>query len=132
MTNQGFFNNEGQWDIEGQIDLSAAAAVVASRGSNATVTKTATGTYTVVLPGSLGILMFEILNATTFYSGTVPAAALGNRVASVVQSAADGSITITLKTSAAATSGADTDTTAATTLNYRVALRIQRIGNPFP
>lgn len=129
MTHGSIHNNESEWVIRGQFDINSSAAVTASRGSNATVTKTATGTYTVVLPGALGLPLVELLQATATYSSTVPATALGVRVSSVAQ-ATDGTITITVKTMASATSGADTDGTAATTINYDVVIRVNKMGNP--
>ena len=126
--------NEFEWQIRGQCDLSAAGAVGATRGTNQTVTKTATGTYTVVIKGTQALKLVEILSASAWMSGALPVVvALGARVASVVQ-ATDGSddITITLKTTATAGgSGADTDiTTNAVTFNWFVVLRVGKMGNP--
>lgn len=121
--------NEHRLEIEGQIDLSAGAAVTASRVSGATVAKSATGTYTVTFPASMGLNIVELLDARSNFSGTVPATATGTRVSTVALNAA-GDLVITLKTMASPNTGADTDTTAATTLNFRVVIRVNKMGNP--
>lgn len=123
------FLNERRMEIEGQIDLSAAAAVSAGRGTGMTFTKTAAGTYTAVIAGAFfaGKLV-EILDSSANFSGTVPATALGVRVSSITQDANTDAVTITLKTSAQATTGADTDTTAATTISFRCVLRVGKMG----
>lgn len=122
------FMNEHRFEMEGEIDLSAAAAVTAYRGLG-TAAKTAVGTYTVTIPGAIGqgLMVVELLKRAITFAGTVPAAATGCRIVSVVQSASDGSIVITIKTSASPTTGADTDTTAATTLSFSVVWRTQKM-----
>lgn len=125
------FINEHRWEIEGQIDLSAAAAVTAFRGSAMTAAKTATGTYTVTIAGSEALKLVEILDSSVDFTGTVPATATGCRISSVTQSSsgvANEPIVITIKTMASPTTGADTDTTAATTLTFRVVLRVGKMG----
>lgn len=126
------FQNDHRWQIEGEFDLSAAAAVTAVRGDGMTVTKSATGTYTVVISGVKALKMYEVLNRGVNYFGTAPATALGVRVHSLVQ-ATNGTddITLVLKTTALPTSGADTDGTAAVGVAFRLVLRKQRMGNPF-
>lgn len=128
MTPNAVFQNEGSWRIEGQIDLSAAAAVTAGRGTDMTFTKTATGTYTAVIKGSKGMKLVEVLDSAVNFSGTVPATAVGCRVSGVAQSSSTDDITITIKTMDGVTTGADTDTTAATTLSFRVVIRTVKMG----
>lgn len=122
------FWNEHRLEIEGEIDLTAGAAVSASRGTGMTVSKSATGTYTVVLSGSKAIKLVEVLSRQVNFSGTVPATATGCRISSITQDSNTDAITITIKTSASPTTGADTDTTAATTLSFRVVLRVGKMG----
>lgn len=122
-THATVFNNECEWVLRGEVDLSAGAAVTATRGSNYTTTKTGTGVYTVVLKDSQALQLVEILHAIANFSRTAPATALGVRVTSVAQNATSGDITITLTTTALPTSGAATDTTAATTVDFQVVIR---------
>lgn len=126
----GVFNNECEWTIRGEFDISAAAAVLASRGTNTTVTKTGTGTYSVVLKNTGVLQLVEILHRKANYSATVPATALGVFISTVVQNATTGDITITVVTTAAATSGAATDGTAATTIDYEVVVRTCKLTSP--
>lgn len=123
-------NNECEWHLRGEFDISAAAAVTATRGSNYTTTKIGTGTYTVVLKDSSALQLVEILHREANYSATVPATALGVFISTVTQSASTGDITITIVTTAAATSGAATDGTAATTIDFEVVLRICKLVSP--
>lgn len=123
-------NNECEWHLRGEIDINSSAAVLATRGSNYTTTKTGTGTYTVVLKDTAALQMVEILHREASYSASVPATALGVFISTVVQNASTGDITITLITTAAATSGAATDGTAATTIDFEVVLRICKLVSP--
>lgn len=130
MNRSAYVQNEFEWQIRGQIDLNASAAVIANRGTNQTAAKTAVGTYTVVVKGNEALKLVEILQTQANFAYTAPATALGVRIASVVQSSTTDDITITFKTSANPTSGADTDTTAATTISFVVVLRVGKMGNP--
>lgn len=130
MTNTARIQNEFEWQIRGQADISAAAAVTAYRGTNQVVTKTAVGTYTVVVKGNEALKLVELLNEQAWFSSTVPAGATGVRVASVVQSSTTDDITITLKTMASPNTGADTDLSAATKINWDVVIRVGKMGNP--
>lgn len=129
MTNVGILNNEYEWTIRGQIDLSAGAAVLATRGSNCTAVKSATGTYTVTVKGTANLRLVEMLEQTSSFANGVPVTALGTRVSSVAQVAGTDDITIVVKTSATG-GGADTDVTGATTLNFKAVIRVGKMGNP--
>lgn len=124
------FNNEFEWVLRGEFDLSAAAAVTATRGTNFTTTKTGTGTYTVVLKNAQALQLVEILSREANFSGTFPATATGVTVTTVTQNATSGDITITIVTTSGPTTGAATDTTAATTVDFGVVLRIGRLVSP--
>lgn len=121
------FMNEHRLELEGEIDLSAVAAVTAHRGTG-TAAKTAAGTYTVTIPAAIadGLPLVETLKRDVQFAGTVPATATGCRISSVAKNAA-GDLVITFKTSASPTTGADTDTTAATSLSYSVVFRTQKM-----
>lgn len=129
MTNQAVFNNYGEWIIRGQIDLSAAAAVNATRGDNLTTVKTNTGEYTVTLKGTANLKLVETLGQDVHFCNGVPVTALGCRVSSVTQTSGTDDIVIIIKTSATG-GGADTNVTGATTLSFTVVIRVAKLGNP--
>lgn len=131
-TNVQINENEGEWHIRGEIDLTSAAAVSTIRGSNQVAAKTATGTYTVTVKGTQALKLVETLDERVVFARTVPATALGCRISSVANGTGVNSddIVITIKTMALPTSGADTDTTAATTLSFQVVIRTIKMGNP--
>lgn len=126
MTNQQIHLNSGTLAIEGQIDLNSSAAVIANRGDHQTAAKTGTGVYTVTIPASLGITFSAILSQSANYCNTVPATALGVRVSAVALDSS-GNLVITITTSSAATSGSDTNGTAATTISFRVLLQVWKM-----
>lgn len=133
MTNQSYFNNEGEFTLCGSFDLSAAAAVLATagaqRGSNFTFTKTGTGLYTAVMKQSGSPQLVEVLFADAGLSNSATrAGALEAQINSVVQSATTGDITITIQT--CAETGVAADTTATITVNFLVKVRIFKMGNP--
>lgn len=131
MTTQQTLENEAEWSIKGQIDLDTDASVLANRGSNQTVEKTATGEYTVTIKGTANLKLVEMLNERCNFSRATPATAKGCRVDDVSQDTSTDDVTIVLKTTANAEgSGADTDTTGAITLNYEVVIRTAKMGNP--
>ena len=132
MTNVQILQNEGEWTVKGQLDLDTDASILATRGTNMTATKTATGEYTVVIKGTANLKLVEMLQERCNFSGGATAGAIGNRVASVTQ-ASDGTddITIVMKTTLLAGGvGADTDVTAAVRLNFEVVIRVVKMGNP--
>lgn len=127
----GVINNAFTWTLQGELDLSAAAAVVAVRGDNYVATKTGTGTYTVVVKNSGALQLVELLGRDANFTGaTFPVTALGVTLTTVTQSATTGDITITLVTMANPTSGAATDGAAAVTIAFGVVIRIGKLGAP--
>lgn len=130
MTNTQIIQNEFEWHIRGQVDLDSSAAVTANRGTGQTAAKTATGTYTVTVKGSQALKLVEILDQRVNFANTVPASATGCRISSITQSATSDDVVITIKTMASPNTGADTDTSAATTLSFQVVLRVGKMGNP--
>jgi hypothetical protein len=128
-------NTECEYTIDGEFDLSSSAAVTATRGTGLTVTKTGTGTYTVVLANRWGIQLVEIINRWAGFSATSPATATGVGITTVTQASATvagnaGDITITVVTTANPNTGAATDTTAATTVDFQVVFRTCRLVSP--
>lgn len=130
MTNMQMIQNEYEWHVRGQIDLSAAAAVTANRGTNQVAAKTAAGTYTVTIKGNHGLKLVELLDARANFCLGAAAGALGVRVQSVTQTSGTDDIVITLKTTAQATSGADTDVSGAVTVSFQVVMRVGKMTNP--
>lgn len=124
------FHNACEYQIRGEFDLSAAAAVTATRGDDMTVVKTGVGAYTVTIKGVKAIKLVELLGRQAEFTGTVPATALGVRIATVTQSAGTDDIVITINTTANPTSGANTDTTAATTVAFEVTIRNCKMTSP--
>lgn len=124
-------SNECTWVVQGELDLSAAAAVVAIRGSNLTATKTGTGQYTIVLKNAGSLQLVELLGReANFTSATRPATALGCALDTVTQSTTTGDITLILTTLANPTSGAATDGTAAVTIAFGCVIRTCKLVSP--
>lgn len=124
-------NNACTWSINGELDLSAAAAVVALRGDNMTATKTGTGQYTVVLKNSGALQLVELLNREANFTGaTRPASALGVSLDTVVQSTTTGDITIVITTLTNPTSGAAADGSAAVTVSFGLIIRTCKLVSP--
>lgn len=127
----GVINNACTWVVQGELDLSAAAAVVAIRGDNLTATKTGTGAYSVVLKNSGALQVVELLGRDANFTGaTRPATALGCCLDSVTQNATTGDITFVITTLALPTSGAATDGTAAVTVAFGAIIRTCKLVSP--
>lgn len=121
-----------EYAIRGEIDLSAAAAVTATRGDDMTSVKNGgAGSYSVTIKGNKGLMLVETLKRhAEFTGGTMPATALGCKVTTVTQTAGTNDIVINITTMANPTSGAATDGTAAVTVSFEVVLRHCKMGAP--
>ncbi len=78
-TNQAVFNPGSMWFLAGEFDITTAGAVLTTDGSKrlpdgATVTRTATGAYTVNVPGVFQKVLFRIAN---YADSASPGAAKG-------------------------------------------------------
>lgn len=123
MNATSIFQNEHRWVIEGQVDLSAAAAVGDSRGTNMVWARTAVGTYTCTVKGTTATRMYEALKASAFLSDAATlAGALEARISGIAQ-ATDGTDDVVITVLTCNETGAAADTTAAVTLNIDVVLR---------
>jgi hypothetical protein len=124
------YQNEGRFVLDAEVDLSAAAAVVAVRGTNVTCTKTGTGAYQFVFKGTAALKLYEVLFRDAKLNGT-PTGAFDARVASVSQ-ATDGSddITVNVVTLNNAATPAAADVSAACVLDMQLVARVIRMGNP--
>ena len=122
-TNETVFNNYGTWRIEGQVDLSSAGAVSATRGDGCSTAKTGTGTYTVTVKGGHGLKLVEVLNAST----DIMDAALGtvkDSYCNSVSQSTDGLDTVSfLFTTTDAAGAAADEATNALTINFRLVIR---------
>lgn len=126
-------NNLNTHLIEGEFDLSAAAAVTATRGDSITVTKTGVGAYTVRLAardqGSPAV--FEVLNRDANLSNGTPAGALGVKVMGITVDSAqvtkDDILIAIVTTATAGGTGAAADSTAAITVDFRVKVRTRKV-----
>lgn len=128
-------NTECEYTIDGEFDLNSSAAVIATRGTGITVTKTGTGTYTVVLANRWGIQLVELINRWAGFSGTQPVTATGIFVGAVTQASSQvagnaGDITINITTTLNPQGGAATDTTGATTVDFQVVFRTCKLVSP--
>lgn len=122
------YQNEHRWEIEMEADLSAAAAVTATRGTNITCTKSSTATYTFVIKGTSALRMSAVLFRQTDVSGT-PATISRANITSISQ-ATDGSDDITVVVKTTNTTFVETATTGACTLSVKLVLQVGRMGNP--
>lgn len=121
--------NDGEWQIRGEFDLSALAAVAATRGDGLSTAKTATGTYVVTVKGSQGLRASQTLfRSADFVGASVPATFV--RVTSVAHAAAPNqdNVEITLVTSATK-GGAAADVSALTTVAFECTVRSGNIGS---
>ncbi len=123
--------NPNKWEIEMEADLSAAAAVTATRGENVTCTKTGVGTYNFVIKGTSALKVHATLNRDARLHGT-PATAFDARITAITQ-ATDGSddVTVSVTTLTNAATPAAADTTGACVLSVSLTLQCARMGNPF-
>jgi hypothetical protein len=130
-TATGIINNLFTWVVQGELDISAGAAVVAIRGDNLSATKTGTGQYTVVLKNSGALQLVQLLGRDANFTGaTRPATALGCCLDTVTQNATTGDISFVITTLALPTSGAATDGTAAVTIAFGAIIRIGQLASP--
>lgn len=123
--------NACSWTIEGELDISAGAAVVAIRGDGLSAVKGTTGQYLITLKNTSALQLVELLGREANFTGaTFPATALGVTMTTVVQNATTGDITITLVTTANPTSGAPTDGAAAVTVAFECTIRTCKLVSP--
>lgn len=124
--------NSAEVDFACEFDLTAAAAVLATRGDNVVVTKTGTGTYTAVFKGTDGLKLYEVLgHGPSIRAATINGNVQTVQVTSIVQGGGtyndDITVSLTTKTNAAAAA----DTTSALTVCLWFAVRHHRMTNPF-
>ena len=131
-TQEAVFQNYARWEIEGQVDLSAAGAVLAIRGDGMTVVKNGTGLYDVTVKGSQGMKLVEILFSDASVQdsalGTVKDAAIKSITQSTTGTTVD-DITLTFRTVTAAFADVD-EATNALTVSFQAVLRTRKMSNP--
>lgn len=132
------YQSEGSWVIRGSFDISAAAAVVpitivggtkTMRGDNMSVTKTAgTGKYTVVLKGTAGLKMVEILDFAASLGLGTPAGAFNARIDSITQNTSTDDISIIIGTyDNTALGPVAANSTAAISIAFRIDIRVRKM-----
>lgn len=128
-TQETKYSNDARMVYEAEVDISAAAAVTATRGKGVTCVKSATGTYTFVFKGNThGQRMFAVLNRDARLNGTY-ATATGAAVRSVTQNAETDDVTVVVMTVNAA--NAETATTGACVLSLELVTQASRMTGPF-
>jgi hypothetical protein len=122
--------NEGSLYLNFEVDLSAAAAITATRGTGVTASKTGTGQYTFTIKGGTrGIKLVETLMRTCDLSGTPATAFWGKVTSGPTQTSGgtnDGDITVVVTTLSNAATPVAADTTGACTLSVAMCLRTVR------
>lgn len=126
----GISQNEGVWYIEAEADLSAGAAVTATRGTNIVCVKTGTGTYTFTVKGTSALKVYEVLNRFADLGGA-PAGAFWGKVTGITQTAGTDDVVISVSTLNNAGTPVAADVSAVCVLSIGVAIRVVRMGNPF-
>lgn len=127
--NTAIYGNSATFRMEGQTDISAAAAVSATRGGGASTAKTATGVYKVTITNPSELRLVTKLNA----HATLEDAAVGTvkdaGLVSLAQNSTTGAFELTFRTVDAA--GADVDeATDALTVNWSFVIQTAKMTNP--
>lgn len=123
-------HNAHKYEIEMEVDLSAAGAVLATRGDGVSCVKSSTATYTFTISGnSLNARkLYKVLKRHTDINGT-PATITRAIITSVSQANDTDTLTVVVKTTNA--TFVETATTGACTLTVELAFQTQRMDNPF-
>lgn len=124
------YGNSARFEMEGQVDLSAAGAVLAYRGDGVTVAKNGTGLYDITVTNPSELSLVEVLHCDVALVdtavGTVKDVGIKTTVA---KNATTGSFTMTFRTVDAA--GADVDeATNALTVSFSFVIRTSVMTNP--
>lgn len=124
------YGNSARFEMEGQVDLSAAGAVLAYRGDGVTVAKNGTGLYDITVTNPSELSLVEVLHCDVALVdtavGTVKDVGIKTTVA---KNATTGSFTMTFRTVDAA--GADVDeATDALTVSFSFVIRTSVMTNP--
>jgi hypothetical protein len=123
------FGNSYRFEMEGQCDISAAAAVTATRGQGASGARSAAGVYAVTIKNPGELKLVEVLDAGASLMDAAVGTVKDVGVVSLAQSATTGDFTLTFRTVDAA--GANVDEAASTlTVGWRFVIRTNRVTNP--
>lgn len=123
------FGNSARYAMEGQVDISAAAAVSAYRGDGVTVAKTATGRYKVTVKNPGELKLVKVLNTQVTMQDASVGTVKDVGCVSMTQNATTGAFEMTIRTVDAA--GADVDeATDALTVSFAFVLQTARMTNP--
>jgi hypothetical protein len=124
------YGNSARFEMEGQMDLSAAGAVSAYRGDGVTVAKNGTGLYDITVTNPAELSLVEVLHCSASLVDTAIGTVkdVGVKTAPAKDSTT-GSFTMTVRTVDAA--GADVDEASdALTVSFSFVVRTARMTNP--
>lgn len=124
------YGNSARFEMEGQVDLSAAGAVSDYRGDGVTVAKNGTGLYDITVDNPAELELVEVLDCGASLVDTAVGTVkdVGVKTAPAKNSTS-GSFTMTIRTVDAL--GADVDEAAsALTVSFRFVIRTARMTNP--
>jgi hypothetical protein len=123
------FGNSHRFEMEGQCDISAAAAVTATRGSGATGARSAAGVYAVTITNPGELKLVTVLHASASLMDAAVGTVKDVGIVSLAQDATTGVITLTFRTVDAA--GANVDEAAsALTVSWSFVIQTARMTNP--
>lgn len=124
------YGNSARYEMEGQVDLSAAGAVSAYRGDGVTVVKNGTGLYDITFLNPAQMQLVKVLHCTASLVDTAIGTVkdVGVKTPPAL-SATTGNFTMTVRTVNAA--GADVDeATDALTVSFGFVIQTARMTNP--
>lgn len=127
-TQETVFNNYARFEVEGQVDLSAAGAVSAYRGDGITVEKNGTGLYEVTVANPAELKLVKKLKTEAHLEDAAVGTVKDVGVKSLTQQS-DGTFLLIVRTVDAA--GADVDEAAsALTVSFGFVIQTQNMSMP--
>lgn len=123
------FGNSHRFEMEGQCDISAAAAVTATRGQGASGARSAAGVYAVTIKNPGELKLVEVLHAEASLMDATVGTVKDVGVVSLAQDSESGDITMTFRTVDAAGANVD-EATSALTVSWSFVIRTARMTNP--
>ncbi len=132
-TCESVFSNYARLVIEGQVDISAAGEVSATRGDGLTCTYDGSGgaDYVLTYKGGGGLKLVQVLEAVVTVQDTTASDTTAGSITAITQTSGSDDIVITFATQNAAGGAATEEGTAVATLNVRVVVQTAKMSNPF-
>src|SRR5512139_1017637 len=124
------YGNSARFEMEGQVDLSAAGAVSAYRGDGVTVAKNGTGLYDITVSNPSQLELVKVLHCDASLVDTAVGTVKDVGVkTTVAKNSTTGSFTMTVRTVDA--TGADVDeATNGLTVSFSFVIQTARMTNP--